>query len=75
MQLQGLLMHRRVSGKLGVEQKKLILKLMEKARTFECTFSVLTALYDEIDREIGRLEVAFGLENNPLRLLVAGLKV
>ena len=68
-------MHRRVSGKLGVEQKKLILKLMEKAKTFESTLSVLNALYDEIGREIGRLEVAFGLENNPLRLLVAGLKV
>ena len=75
MQLQGLLMHRRVSGKLGVEQKKFILKLMEKAKTFESTLSVLNALYDEIGREIGRLEVAFGLENNPLRLLVAGLKV
>ncbi|OAA35624.1 geranylgeranyl pyrophosphate synthase [Beauveria brongniartii RCEF 3172] len=75
MHLHALLMKRRVEGKLSVEMKKEILAMMNKAKSLNCTLSLLRQLFDELEREVGILEGKFGRENLSLRVMLEMMRV
>ncbi|KAM3432410.1 hypothetical protein NHJ13734_006875 [Beauveria thailandica] len=75
MHLHALLMKRRVEGKLSVEMKKEILAMMNKAKSLNCTLSILRQLFDELEREVGILEGKFGRENLSLRVMLEMMRV
>src|SRR4051812_1118331 len=69
--LRSLLQQRQRSGGLSFEQKTLILDIIRAAEGFEYTLHILNALYGEIEREVKQMELAFGMENDQLRGLLA----
>ena len=75
MQLQSMLIQRRVAGKSTTEQKQLMLVHIKQNKSLEYTMEVLEALHAELEREIDRLETAFGSDNFELRMLLEVLKV
>ncbi|XP_014551440.1 hypothetical protein COCVIDRAFT_112915 [Bipolaris victoriae FI3] len=75
MQLQSLLMKRRIEGKLTKEAKREILDIMKKTQSLEYTLEVLRELHTKLDNEVGRLEKKFGDDNFALRLMMEMLRV
>ncbi|KAM3483505.1 hypothetical protein MY8738_003048 [Beauveria namnaoensis] len=75
MHLHALLMKRRIEGKLSVEMKKEILAMMDKAKSLNCTLSLLRQLFDELEREVGILEGKFGRDNLSLRVMLEMMRV
>ena len=75
MQLRAFLVKRGCEGKLSIEAKREVLATMKKTRSLEYTLGVLRELHQELEREIGILEVKFGEENFSLRLLLEVLKL
>ncbi|KAI0448819.1 geranylgeranyl pyrophosphate synthase [Xylaria acuta] len=75
MQLRALLVKRRFDGKLSNEAKREILAIMKKTKSLEYTLGVIRELHSELDKEVGKLEKAFGSENFQLRLLMEMLKL
>lgn len=68
-------MQRRVAGKSTFEHKQLVLDHLTRNQSLEFTASVLSSLQVEIDRRVKKVEVACGMENFPMRLLLDLLSI
>ncbi|KAF1963155.1 geranylgeranyl diphosphate synthase 3 [Byssothecium circinans] len=73
--LRSLLQQRKCNGGLSFEQKMLVLDIITAADGLQNTLRVLRGIFDEIENEIARLEVAFGKDNAQLRRLLGLLRV
>ncbi|GAB7349558.1 hypothetical protein MBLNU459_g0254t1 [Dothideomycetes sp. NU459] len=75
MQLRALLMKRSAEKKLSNEAKREVLAIMKQTKSLDYTLGVLRELLDELENEVGRLEVKFGKHNFQLRLMLEMLRV
>jgi geranylgeranyl pyrophosphate synthase len=64
------IIQRRNLPNLPVESKLQVLRLMEKTGVIRATWDLVMKLQNEIEGEIGRLEVVFGEKNPIFRLLI-----
>jgi hypothetical protein len=60
---------------MSLAQKHLVLDVLKVAGSLEYTITALGRLSQEIDREIEKIEVVYGMENKLLRSLLSMLKV
>ena len=75
LQIRSILQERRRNQGLSKELKEYILEEMRKAKSLEYTRSVIKALEQKVEEEIGRMEDATGEKNWIMRLLLDRLKV
>ena len=74
-QIKGLLTRRRITGSLTLEQKEMILRLMQGARSLEYTQTLGRAIFVQLETELRCLEAAYGSTNHELWLVLEMLKV
>jgi hypothetical protein len=72
-QLMSILQGRKLNNGMSLETKRLVLKKMEDAGSFEYTRKVLRAMYRELEQMIEDLEKKAGVKNWVLRLLLQKL--
>lgn len=75
MQLRGVLLQRQQAGLSTPAHKQFVLETLKQTKSLEYTASILKSLLDGIEREIERMETAWGTKNFSLRLLLDMLKV
>jgi len=75
LQLRGVLRERSRKGNCTVEQKRLILALMNEAGSLKYVLHVLEALHTELEAEVKRLEGVFGKANHEIRSLLTLLRM
>ncbi|KAI0124117.1 isoprenoid synthase domain-containing protein [Xylariales sp. AK1849] len=73
--LKHVLSQRHMTNGMSLAQKHLVLDILTTAGSLQYTTSALNGLSQEINREIERVEVVYGVVNKPLRVLLSMLKV
>jgi hypothetical protein len=73
--LRSLLQQRKCNDGLSFEQKTLVLDIITAADGLQHTLRVLKGLYNEVEKELNRLEAVFGEENAQLRQLLRLLRM
>ena len=76
MQLESILVQRRISGQLNIVQKQFVLQHLNRSKSLDFTAAVLKRLHDEIIRTIDKIEKKYkSKENFSLRLILDSLSV
>jgi hypothetical protein len=62
-------------GGMTMEQKELVLEIIESANGFQYTHHVLAGLHEQMFEQLRRVESAFGSVNPEMRVLLQALRV
>ncbi|KAH8837808.1 hypothetical protein MCOR32_005264 [Pyricularia oryzae] len=75
LQLANLLSYRKSSGKMTLEQKELVLKILHKSGAIDNTRLVLESLHNHTRDILRELETRFGCSNPEMEMILELLRV
>jgi len=73
--LHNLLTQRRLKGSMGIEQKRMVLEMMDQAGSLDYTLNAVRRLQGDMEHELDVVEQETGVENFELRALFEMIKI